>query len=331
LRLLKDIQDDAFKAHQEAEHERLWEDFVAGKVTSLRQVVRNYDLDPDKHSYWKGIFDRAAEDKLAQESEPSAKLEAYNIMAGALTAEKKLDEIDALVNQGRLTPEDGLKYRNQSKEYVLTPEQEAAYAVLRDGINFLIQDTADEDKKLEYTLQGSRAAEAFFTLAREGKSLEEIRQATLNMLTGPMADMLKDKGVLTKPPEKLTDREVFELEKTLEETAPEGRQPLALEQRNEQLAKIREFEQKAFDAQPEFGPMVDALYDEQEEGWIFFDRPIPRKADGSIDVETFQRGGYTMYKVEMVKKMGIRYVEFYAWRDGEWKKIGWDYLRRIEE
>ena len=69
-----------------------------------------------------------------------------------------------------------------------------------------------------------------------------------------------------------------------------------------------------------------------DQEWLYFDRPLPRKRDGSIDYNQFSRGGYVRYKVVTVKKTALTTaIEFYKWTDEGWEQIHWSWLRTVEK
>lgn len=342
-------QGQAAKALEEKytkEYDRFWADFDAGKVTSYRQFLQNYEVDPEKNLPIFNLFDKMAqrakeEREKPPESDQDAILEAYRIMAGPGRPEDKKEQIDQMVFNERLIPADGYTWRERADKYDLTAEQYAVFSMLDNGIQAMIE-TATEDKQVQLMLTGTRAMESFYSMLREGKSLEDIRKNVLSMFEGPMREMLEESGGLTKPPEAMTDREVFELEKALEAPAKEGGERAIIgvgeeAEVQQRIYNIRDLEFKAFASAGL--PMADALWDAKSSGWNFFDRPVPRDAEGNVDWRAMREGNYIRYKAETVQKtlfgqeLPLRYIEFYRWDadTGEWVKEAWIPLRRVEE
>ena len=334
----------------ESELDRFWHDFDAGQVTSYREFLQNYKVDPEKNMSIYNLFDKLAQRAKAErekppESDPAALLEAYRIMADSTIRPEgpggKKELIDEMVFDGRLIPKDGYTWRERAGKYDLTQEQYAVFSMLDNGIQAMIQ-TAPEGKQVELMLTGTRAMESFYSMLREDKSLEDIRKNVYSMFKGPMREMLVDQGALTKPPEAMTDRETFELEKALEAPAKEGGERAIIgvgeeAEIQQRVYNIRDLEFKAFASAGL--PMADALWDPKTSGWNFFDRPVPRDAGGNVDWRAMRDGNYIRYKAETVQKqifgreLPLRYIEFYRWDadTGEWVKEAWIPLRKVPE
>lgn len=268
-------------------------------------------------------------------STPEALLEAYRIWAGDLPVEEKQAAIDTLVLVERtLAEDDGKNYRKDVKTYTLTPEQKTVYTALDNGIRALL-DKASDSEVTEVALAGSRAFEHMFNLFRNGEEVEDVRKIVLNMLEGGTKKAFEDEGVFTRPAEALSDREVALMEAISVEGAEGKREPIpgTDEVVAARLDAIRIVETKAWRATyKDHGVNIVEYTQAPDQEWLYYDRPLPRKRDNTVDATRFQKGGYNTYKVVVVKKTLGTALEFYRLGENDkWEQIHWSWYRTVEK
>ncbi len=337
-------EPDTEQRQKNIQSSAIWDIIQQDTVEALDIAERNLDrgdyplLDTNTYRGKIDIRRKALRDAAASKvgkSTPEAELEAYRIWASDLPVNEKQAAIDTLVLEERtLTADDGGKWRKDVKTYTLTPEQKTVYTALDVGIRALI-DKASSSNVTKVALSGSRAFEHMFTLFRNGEEVEDVRKIVLNMLDGATKEAFEDQGVFTRPAEDLSPREVAVMEAISVEGAEGKRTPIpgTDEVVAERLGVIREIELKSWRATfKDHGVNIVEFTQAPDQEWLYYDRPLPRKRDGTVDATQFQRGGYNTYKVVVVEKTLGTAFEFYRLgEDDKWEQIHWSWYRTVRK